>query len=62
MSEHKDVPGEPAPGARREPYEAPRVEEVKIVSGEALLSFCKTSGAPGAIGACGNPACSAAGS
>jgi hypothetical protein len=46
----------------REPYEPPRVEEVKIVPGEALLGFCKTTGRQGAFSQCGNPGCSAAGS
>jgi hypothetical protein len=51
-----------APPPAREPYEAPRIEEVKIVPGEALLGFCKTTGRQGAFSQCGNPACQGAGS
>jgi len=55
----------PAPAhdeaATRRAYEAPRIEEVEIVAGEAMLGFCKTAGAPGAFAVCGG-GCSAGGS
>ena len=45
---------------RRE-YQAPIVEEIEIVAGEAMLGFCKSAGQPGAFAVCG-AGCSAAGS
>ncbi|MBI5511230.1 MAG: hypothetical protein HY903_20915 [Deltaproteobacteria bacterium] len=55
-------PPEPAtPPTEREPYEAPRLEQVEIVAGEAMLSMCKTGGEQGAFSICGG-GCGAAGS
>ena len=48
--------------ASRLPYAPPRIEQVEINPGEAMLGFCKTAGGLGAIGICGTPACQGSGS
>ena len=45
----------------RRVYQAPVIEEVEIVAGEAMLGFCKTAGAVGAFAICGG-GCGAPGS
>lgn len=45
----------------RQKYQAPVIEEIEIVAGEAMLGFCKSAGQAGAFAICG-AGCSAAGS
>ena len=60
-----DAP-EAVPGARRRPYTAPVIEQVRIVPEEAILSTtCKTSpvSGGGSLNTCGsNTGCGAVGS
>ena len=50
-----------APARRRRPYTPPRIEQIDIVPGEAMLGFCKTTGDWGGMGLCGG-GCSMGGS
>ena len=47
-------------GKRRRPYRAPRIEQIEIAPGEAMLGFCKVANAQGAFSVCGG--CGAPGS
>lgn len=57
-------PGPPSPAStpRRRTYRPPKIEQVEIVPGEAMLGFCKTEGGMGAMYICGDGACSSPGS
>jgi hypothetical protein len=54
MDQRSEKPQRPKTVAReRRPYRPPRIEQVDIVPGEAMLGFCKTDAGSGAFGMCG---------
>jgi hypothetical protein len=58
----KKPPSKTKTRASRRPYTPPRIEQVEINPGEAMLGFCKTAGGLGSVALCGTVACQGSGS